>query len=79
MLNFEQFKSLEEYGFKLHRVNKTYIFGLYREFIVHISTDEKVICFMCENHGHNVGVEYIDINQDEIEQAIKNCIETFDI
>lgn len=79
MITIEQFKSLEDHNFELQQIDRTYIVARYREFLIHISTNNKVICFFCENHGHNVGVEEIDINPDEIESAIKNCIENFDL
>lgn len=81
MITIEQFKSLENHNFELKQIDDEYIIARYREFQIHISSDDKenVICFQCVNYNEEVLIKIIDNNTDEIENAINNCIEIFDL
>lgn len=81
MISIDQFRSLENHNFELNLIDDEYIIARYREYQIHISGDDKenVICFQCVDYNEEILIKIIDNNTDEIEQAIKNCIETFDI
>lgn len=81
MITIEQFRSLENHNFELQQIDDEYIIARYREYQVHISGDDKenVICFQCVDYNEEVLIKIIDNNTDEIENAISNCIETFDL
>lgn len=79
MITIEQFRSLENHNFELQQIDDFYVIARYREFQIHITTDDKVICFLCVNYNEDVGVEEVENNPDAIENAISNCIEIFDL
>lgn len=81
MITTEQFRSLENHNFELKQIDDEYIIARYREYQIHISSDDKenVICFQCVNYNEEVLIKIIDNNTDEIENAINNCIEIFDL
>lgn len=81
MITIEQFRSLENHNFELQQIDDEYIIARYREFQIHISGDDKenVICFQCVDYNEEILIKIIDNNTDEIEKAISNCIEIFDL
>lgn len=81
MITIEQFRSLENHNFELKQIDDEYIIARYREFQIHISGDEKenVICFQCVDFNEEILMKIIDNNTDEIENAISNCIEIFNL
>lgn len=81
MITIEQFRSLENHNFELKQIDDEYIIARFREYQIHISSDDKenVICFQCVDYNEEILIKIIDNNTDEIEKAISNCIEIFDL
>lgn len=77
MILIEQFRSLENHNFELNQIDNNYIIARHREYQIHILQEEgrDDIGFNCIDYNEDILTEFFKV--EEIEEAIKKCIEAF--